>query len=75
MLCKFCKYYKELREMLEENQAKRKSKLVAVLREDIKRGGYVSYGSFDLNYCPSCGAKLKKKEAEQWENGASYVTD
>lgn len=34
MTCKFCEDYKELREMLEEKQARRKSKFVAVLREE-----------------------------------------
>lgn len=61
MTCKFCEDYKDLKEMLEEKQARRKSKFVAVLREDIKKGGSVSYGSYDLNYCPSCGARLKEK--------------
>lgn len=62
MICKFCEDYRELREMLEEKQARRKSKFVAVLREDIEKGGCVSYGSYDLNYCPSCGARLEEKK-------------
>lgn len=60
MTCKFCEDYKELREMSEEKQARRKSKFVAVLREDIEKGGCVSYGSYKLNYCPSCGTRLKE---------------
>lgn len=62
MTCKFCEDYKELMEMLKEKQARRESKFVAVLREDIKKGGCVSYGSYDLNYCPSCGARLEEKK-------------
>lgn len=61
MNCKFCEDYKELRELSEEKQARRKSKLVAVLREDIQKGGCVSYGGYALNYCPSCGARLEEK--------------
>lgn len=61
MICKFCEDYKELRELSEEKQARRKSKFVAVLREDIEKGGCVSYGSYDLNYCPNCGARLEEK--------------
>lgn len=48
--------------MPEEKQARRKSKFVAVLREDIEKGGCVSYGSYDLNYCPSCGERLKENK-------------
>lgn len=62
MICKFCEAYKELRELSEEAQARRKSEFVAVLREDIEKGGCVNYGSYALNYCPSCGARLKAKE-------------
>ena len=62
MNCKFCEDYKELKEMLDEKQARRKSKFVAVLREDIKKGGCVSYGSYNLNYCPSCGERLKENK-------------
>lgn len=60
MICKFCEAYKELREMSEEEQVRRKSEFVAVLREDIEKGGCVSYGSYRLNYCPSCGRRLKE---------------
>lgn len=62
MTCKFCEDYKELRELSEEKQSRRKSEFVAVLREDIEKGGCVSYGSYDLNYCPSCGARLEEKK-------------
>ena len=62
MTCKFCEDYKELRELSEEKQARRKSKFVAVLRENIEKGGYVSYGGYELNYCPSCGARLEEKK-------------
>lgn len=61
MICKFCEDYKELRELSGEKQARRKSEFVAVLREDIEKGGCVSYGSYELNYCPSCGRKLEEK--------------
>jgi len=62
MSCKFCEDYKELKELLEEKQARRKSTFVAVLREDIQKGGSVAYGSYALNYCPSCGKRLDEKK-------------
>lgn len=42
MSCKFCEDYKELKELSEEKQARRKSKFVAILREDILKGGFVT---------------------------------
>lgn len=62
MSCLFCNDLSEIKEI--NKDMKRKSTFVAVLREDIKKGGNVSYGSYKLNYCPECGKEIKKMQNE-----------